>query len=184
MGRFINADVFASTGQGLVGNNMFTYCLNNPVNLVDLGGMISRKAGQLTDEEREFEEYYNNTFPIPYDFELDEYDDVKISKFETTIDERESLLTDLSMLEVSAVIGCICPVAGVVVGFISVLMNHKTCPQAGSYQCYCVTKTKHDLETGEIIDQKEEYFYKKPQEDSFYYYAVRWCNDGGFVAIH
>ena len=30
MGRFINADAFASTGQGLLGNNMFAYCLNNP----------------------------------------------------------------------------------------------------------------------------------------------------------
>lgn len=38
MGRFINADAFASTGQGLLGNNMFTYCLNNPVNFVDRDG--------------------------------------------------------------------------------------------------------------------------------------------------
>ena len=38
MGRFINADVFASTGQGLVGNNMFAYCNNNPVNCKDPNG--------------------------------------------------------------------------------------------------------------------------------------------------
>lgn len=31
MGRFINSDVFVSTGQGLIGNNMFAYCGNNPV---------------------------------------------------------------------------------------------------------------------------------------------------------
>ena len=31
MGRFINADAYASTGQGLLGNNMFAYCSNNPV---------------------------------------------------------------------------------------------------------------------------------------------------------
>ena len=31
MGRFINADGYASTGQGLLGNNMFAYCNNNPV---------------------------------------------------------------------------------------------------------------------------------------------------------
>ena len=30
MGRFINADIHAATGQGLLGNNMFTYCGNNP----------------------------------------------------------------------------------------------------------------------------------------------------------
>ena len=31
IGRFINADSYASTGQGILGNNMFAYCLNNPV---------------------------------------------------------------------------------------------------------------------------------------------------------
>ena len=33
--RFINADGYVSTGQGLIGNNMFAYCGNNPVNMVD-----------------------------------------------------------------------------------------------------------------------------------------------------
>jgi len=31
VGRFINSDVFVSTGQGLLGNNMFAYCGNNPL---------------------------------------------------------------------------------------------------------------------------------------------------------
>ncbi len=39
--RFINADVFASTGQGFIGTNMFAYCLNNPVNLIDPSGSYS-----------------------------------------------------------------------------------------------------------------------------------------------
>lgn len=30
-GRFINADGYVSTGQGLLSQNMFAYCLNNPV---------------------------------------------------------------------------------------------------------------------------------------------------------
>ena len=38
MGRFINADAFTSTGQGLLGNNMFAYSLNNPVTLQDSTG--------------------------------------------------------------------------------------------------------------------------------------------------
>ena len=38
IGRFINADAFAATGQGLTGNNMFAYCGNNPVGMVDSGG--------------------------------------------------------------------------------------------------------------------------------------------------
>ena len=36
--RFINADVFASTGQGFIGTNMFAYCNNNPVMYVDSQG--------------------------------------------------------------------------------------------------------------------------------------------------
>ena len=35
IGRFINADAYVSTGQGILGNNMFAYCCNNPVNGCD-----------------------------------------------------------------------------------------------------------------------------------------------------
>lgn len=39
--RFINADAYVSTGQGLLGFNMFAYCLNNPVNGYDpTGGFV------------------------------------------------------------------------------------------------------------------------------------------------
>ena len=31
LGRFINADNYPATGQGMLGNNMFAYCNNNPV---------------------------------------------------------------------------------------------------------------------------------------------------------
>ena len=37
-GRFINADSFVSTGQGVLGSNMFAYCENNPANYVDNNG--------------------------------------------------------------------------------------------------------------------------------------------------
>ncbi len=39
--RFVNADGLTATGQGFIGNNMFAYCLNNPVNREDATGMIS-----------------------------------------------------------------------------------------------------------------------------------------------
>ena len=39
--RFINADAYASTGQGFTGTNMFVYCLNNPVQRTDSGGTAS-----------------------------------------------------------------------------------------------------------------------------------------------
>lgn len=38
IGRFINADALVATGQGMLGNNMFTYCLNNPVAYSDSRG--------------------------------------------------------------------------------------------------------------------------------------------------
>ena len=40
-GRFINADAYAATGQGLLGNNMFAYCLNDPVSRIDVSGTES-----------------------------------------------------------------------------------------------------------------------------------------------
>lgn len=35
VGRFLNADAYVSTGQGILGNNMFAYCGNNPINGID-----------------------------------------------------------------------------------------------------------------------------------------------------
>ena len=39
--RFLNADTYASTGQGFLGYNMFAYCGNNPVNASDPSGSKS-----------------------------------------------------------------------------------------------------------------------------------------------
>lgn len=36
--RFINADGYVFTGQGILGNNMYAYCANNPVNRKDIYG--------------------------------------------------------------------------------------------------------------------------------------------------
>ena len=38
IGRFLNADGYVATGQGLMGHNMFAYCGNNPVNRRDASG--------------------------------------------------------------------------------------------------------------------------------------------------
>ncbi len=38
VGRFINADALVATGQGLLGNNMFAYCNNNPIIYMDSTG--------------------------------------------------------------------------------------------------------------------------------------------------
>jgi len=41
MCRFINADGYIQTGQGMLDKNMFAYCLNNPVNMLDKNGKIA-----------------------------------------------------------------------------------------------------------------------------------------------
>ena len=38
--RFINADSYASTGQGILGCNMFAYCNNNPIIYKDSDGLV------------------------------------------------------------------------------------------------------------------------------------------------
>ena len=40
LGRFISADVYLSTGQGVLGHNAYAYCLNNPVYCLDSAGIL------------------------------------------------------------------------------------------------------------------------------------------------
>ncbi len=47
--RFINADSYASTGQGFLGYNMFAYCGNNPVTLLDDTGHLFDWIGDAWD---------------------------------------------------------------------------------------------------------------------------------------
>ena len=58
--RFINADSYASTGQGFLGYNMFAYCGNNPVNRVDADGnkytMIEDFGGKSSNGWTRFDE--------------------------------------------------------------------------------------------------------------------------------
>ena len=43
MGRFINADGLIASSQGLLGNNMFAYCINNPIAYSDPTGLLTRR---------------------------------------------------------------------------------------------------------------------------------------------
>ena len=63
IGRFINADAYATTGQGFVGNNMFAYCNNSPIIFEDASGTALKPntvyindggSGEITDEPRYF----------------------------------------------------------------------------------------------------------------------------------
>ena len=50
-GRFINADGLVDTGTGLLGNNMFSYCNNNPVNMCDKNGCAPKDTLKDAVEE-------------------------------------------------------------------------------------------------------------------------------------
>ena len=47
--RFINADKYAGTGLGFIGSNMFAYCNNNSVTMVDNSGKYPKYATAMTD---------------------------------------------------------------------------------------------------------------------------------------
>ena len=44
VGRFLNADSYTSTGQGILGHNMFAYCGNNPTVYSDYSGRMFQIA--------------------------------------------------------------------------------------------------------------------------------------------
>ena len=68
VGRFINADGFTSTGQGLFGNNMYAYCLNNPISYTDPSGRASQRVFVESQTEGAiiFQESIGNPERIPY----------------------------------------------------------------------------------------------------------------------
>ena len=47
IGRFLNIDAFASTGQGLLSSNVFVYCSNNSINFQDSSGYMMIPADPL-----------------------------------------------------------------------------------------------------------------------------------------
>ena len=62
LGRFINADSYASTGQGVLGNNMFAYCLNSPIMGIDLSGARTYFINGIHNPEEEDEPQYAKDF--------------------------------------------------------------------------------------------------------------------------
>ena len=61
MGRFFNADALIATGQGLLGNNMFAYCLNNPVIRRDTSGTEGVCVENFDDDHNPLNDLGNPT---------------------------------------------------------------------------------------------------------------------------
>lgn len=55
LGRFLNADIHQDTMQGVVGTNMFAYCNNNPVMMVD-------PRGESASQQNDFISVFVNIF--------------------------------------------------------------------------------------------------------------------------
>ena len=68
VGRFINADALVSTGQGILGYNMFAYCNNNPVTNID-------HLGESFNEYwEEFKSKLGAAFKLPRTTIIDSFD--------------------------------------------------------------------------------------------------------------
>ena len=64
-GRFVNADGFVQTGQGILDKNMFAYCGNNPVNRTDSNGNSwSDIKKWFCDKWNAVKSWANNTFGV------------------------------------------------------------------------------------------------------------------------
>lgn len=63
--RFLNADAFTQTGQGLLDKNMFAYCGNNPVNRLDSNGNKWSDVKQwFSDKWNRFTNWVDRTFGV------------------------------------------------------------------------------------------------------------------------
>ena len=63
VGRFINADGYVSTGQDILGYNMYIYCGNNPINRIDISGTSWRDVvNWFGDLGNTIGNFFTNTF--------------------------------------------------------------------------------------------------------------------------
>ena len=73
MHRFLSADSYASTGQGFIGTNMFSYCNNSPVKYLDSSGLecVPATPEDEANFEEFLEEYGKTTDGKPYEHPVD-----------------------------------------------------------------------------------------------------------------
>ncbi len=96
VGRFINGDRYASTGQGIADTNTFSYCLNNPIKFRDHEGtrpVVGDSVSRETQLERKLSTNFMKQKEVTYvdiTNELDIFMFNSCGEFEDYIDENGS----------------------------------------------------------------------------------------------
>ena len=105
-GRFISADSYVSTGTGLLGYNMYAYCNNNPVMMVDHSGTIPFYDHYYTPAIEAFAKWLFDRFYEWYEkdkksLEFDDDIDYKVSENggESTINNSYKVTNPVAMNE-------------------------------------------------------------------------------------
>ena len=163
-GRFLNADGFAATGQGQLGNNMFLYCCNDPVFYCDSSGTRAVPAyrAEMSGGKRNVT-YYSDGHGKSDDLlgqiksAVDvsaEYDDFLISVYHQgrmlkTTDHSLDYANTILLNCVTVPIGSVSTTAGIIYGMASVgytLMTIGVNPSFpdGYYDTYTVTVSWRD----------------------------------------
>ncbi|MBQ4112104.1 MAG: RHS repeat-associated core domain-containing protein, partial [Clostridia bacterium] len=89
-GRFLNADGLVSTGTGILGYNMYTYCDNNPVMRTDYGG-----TNWFSDIWEKIKNFFSDNFGATASIGQEESEEIQLylAKVETGIGYSKSFDT-------------------------------------------------------------------------------------------
>ena len=96
--RFINADSFASTGQGIVGTNMFAYVNSDPVNCIDADGKTIEYITSLYEDTLPIDSTTKATISLEFVRKIPTLDDITVVIGKGTVIESISLNAEIQGL--------------------------------------------------------------------------------------
>ena len=96
--RFINADSFASTGQGIVGTNMFAYVNSDPVNCIDADGKTIEYITSRYEKTLPVDSTTSATVTLEFVVKIPAFDNVTVTIGKGTAIESISLNAEIQGL--------------------------------------------------------------------------------------
>ena len=96
--RFINADSFASTGQGIVGTNMFAYVNSDPVNCIDADGKTIEYITSRYEKTLPVDSTTSATVTLEFVVKIPTFDNVTVTIGKGTAIESISLNAEIQGL--------------------------------------------------------------------------------------